>query len=238
MLRIAICDDDEQQLRQTENLVSAYLRARPGAGGQVESFGSGGALLARAEAAGGFDLYVLDILMPELSGIDTGRRLRALGEGGEIVYLTSSNDFAADSYDVRAFFYLLKPVKENKLFQVLDGAVKKLHQRRSSAVVVTTADGPRRILLERIRYVERVGRCIRTADYLYSVYAPGVDGSTSPNAQVYADDFLYDLKADPDELNNLVGNHAYDAVRDDLRAQLLDWIEQAEGYRPQIVDQA
>ena len=84
----------------------------------------------------------------------------------------------------------------------------------------------------------RVGRCIRTADYLYSVYAPGVDGSTSPNAQVYADDFLYDLKADPDELNNLVGNHAYDAVRDDLRAQLLDWIEQAEGYRPQIVDQA
>ena len=51
MLRIAICDDDEQQLRQTENLVSAYLRARPGAGGQVESFGIGGALLARAEAA-------------------------------------------------------------------------------------------------------------------------------------------------------------------------------------------
>ena len=97
MLRIAICDDDEQQLRQTENLVSAYLRARPGAGGQVESFGSGGALLARAEAAGGFDLYVLDILMPELSGIDTGRRLRALGEGGEIVYLTASNEFAADS---------------------------------------------------------------------------------------------------------------------------------------------
>ena len=84
----------------------------------------------------------------------------------------------------------------------------------------------------------RVGRCIRTADYLYSVYAPGVNGCTSPSAQVYADDFLYDLKADPDELNNLVGNHAYDAVRDDLRAQLLDWIEQAEGYRPQIVDQA
>lgn len=99
--------------------------------------------------------------MPELSGIDTGRRLRALGEGGEIVYLTSSNDFAADSYDVRAFFYLLKPVEEMKLFSVLDGAVKKLNRRRSSAVVVTTTDGPRRILLEHIRYVERVGRCMR-----------------------------------------------------------------------------
>ena len=42
--------------------------------------------------------------MPELNGIETGRRLRILGDEGEIVYLTSSNDFAADSYDVRAFF--------------------------------------------------------------------------------------------------------------------------------------
>lgn len=160
MLKIAICDDDEQQLRQAAALLHTYLRARPSLHGQVETFRSGGALLARVEDAGGFDLYVLDILMPELSGIDTGRGLRALGEGGEIVYLTSSNDFAADSYDVRAFFYLLKPVEEGKFFQVLDGTVEKLERRRSSAVVVTTADGPRRILLERIRYVERMGRCM------------------------------------------------------------------------------
>ena len=161
MLRIAVCDDEEEQLNQTAALLNTYLLSHPGLHGQVETFRSGGALLARAEEAGGFDLYVLDILMPGLSGIDTGRRLRALGEGGEIIYLTNSNDFAADSYDVRAFFYLLKPVEEGKLFQVLDGAVEKLNRRRSSAVVVTTADGPRRILLERIRYLERMGRCVR-----------------------------------------------------------------------------
>ena len=161
MLRIAICDDEEQQLERTAALLSAYLRARPGLNGQVEAFRSGGALLDRAEELCGFDLYVLDILMPELSGIDTGRRLRALGEGGEIVYLTSSNDFAADSYDVRAFFYLLKPAEAGKLYGVLDGAVEKLERRRSSAVVVSTAEGRRRVLLERIRYVERVGRCMR-----------------------------------------------------------------------------
>lgn len=161
MLRIAICDDDEQQLNEMSALLEDYLRSRPGLHGQVEAFRSGNALLARAEDAEGFGLYVLDILMPELSGIDTGRRLRAMGEGGEIVYLTNSNDFAADSYDVRAFFYLLKPVEQRKLFQVLDGAVEKLNQRQSSAVVVSTTGGPRRILLERIRYVERVERCIR-----------------------------------------------------------------------------
>lgn len=161
MLRIAVCDDEEKQLNEIAELLETYFQSRHSLGGQVETFRSGGLLLDQAAVAGGFDFYILDILMPELNGIETGRRLRALGEDGEIIYLTSSNDFAADSYDVRAFFYLLKPVDENKLFQVLDRAVKKLNQRRNSAIVVATADGPRRILLEHIRYVERVGRCMR-----------------------------------------------------------------------------
>lgn len=161
ILRIAICDDEKDQLDQAAAMLNTYLQSHPDLHGQVETFQSGHALLRQTEIAGGFDLYVLDILMPELSGIDTGRRLRALDQGGEIVYLTSSNDFAADSYDVRAFFYLLKPVESVKLFHVLDGAVEKLNRRRNSAIVVATVNGPRRILLERIRYVERVGRCMR-----------------------------------------------------------------------------
>ena len=161
MLRIAICDDEESQLDQTTALLETYLLSRPNMSGQVEAFQSGSALLERVENSEVFDLYVLDVLMPELNGIDTGLRLRSLDAEGEIIYLTNANDFAADSYDVGAFFYLLKPVKKDKLFRVLDMAVEKLNRRRSSAVVVATSKGPLRILLERIRYVERVGRCLR-----------------------------------------------------------------------------
>lgn len=161
MLRIAVCDDEEKELNGTAKLLNSYLGARPGLRGQIECFQRGEALLKRAAEQQGFDLYILDILMPEESGIDLGRRLRDLKEGGEIVYLTTSNDFAADSYDVGAFFYLLKPVEKNKLFQVLDRAADKLNRRRESAVMVSTAEGQRRILLECIRYVERVGRCVR-----------------------------------------------------------------------------
>ena len=57
--------------------------------------------------------------------------------------------------------YLLKPGGERELCQGLDGAVEKRNRRRNSAVVVATTDGPRRVLLEHIRYVERVGRCMR-----------------------------------------------------------------------------
>lgn len=161
MLRIAVCDDEAQQLKRMTALLETYFQAHSGLDGQVETFQSGDALLARMEHSRGFDLYILDILMPELSGIETGRRLRARGDGGEIIYLTSSNDFAADSYDVHAFFYLLKPVDAKKLFRVMDGVLEMLSRKRRSAILVSTADGPRRILLERIRYVERVGRRIR-----------------------------------------------------------------------------
>lgn len=108
----------------------------------------------------GFDIYILDILMPGLSGIDAARKLRQLGDGGEIIYITNSNDFAADSYEVRAFSYLLKPVDEARLFKVLDGAVEKLERRRSSAVMVNTPGGMQRIRLEQILYVERMGHCM------------------------------------------------------------------------------
>src|SRR5699024_3662192 len=63
--------------------------------------------------------------------------------------------------DVRAFFYLLKPVTERKFFQVLDEAVEKSSKRKNQAVMVHTTEGTQRILLDRIRYVERVGRCMR-----------------------------------------------------------------------------
>lgn len=161
MLRIAVCDDEEQQLKQIANLLEAYLQSHPELNGQVGTFESGNALLAQVDQSRSFDLYILDILMPELSGIEMGRQLRARKVDGEIIYLTSSNDFAADSYDVHAFFYLLKPVDEQKMFQVMDGVVEALNRRRNSAILVNTADGPRRILLERIQYVERVGRRIR-----------------------------------------------------------------------------
>ncbi len=80
----------------------------------------------------------------------------------------------------------------------------------------------------------RVGRCIRTPRFLYSVYAPGVNGFEAPDAGAYADDFLYDMERDPHQLNNVVADPAYAQAKAELRARLLDWIWRAEGTRPVI----
>ena len=82
----------------------------------------------------------------------------------------------------------------------------------------------------------RVGRCIRTARYTYSVYAPGVNGGAAAASDRYADDFLYDLEQDPHQLNNVVADSAYAQVKAELRERLLDWIWRAEGTRPVITD--
>lgn len=82
----------------------------------------------------------------------------------------------------------------------------------------------------------RVGRVIRTVDYTYSVYAPGINGGAAASARVYADDFLYDLKQDPYQLTNLIADPAYAAVKKRLRERLLAWIEKSEGCRPVIED--
>ena len=100
MVRIAICDDEEKQLHQTETLLNAYFQSRPDLHGQVETFRSGGALLARAQNAGGFDLYVLDILMPHLDGFQVCAAVRR-DSPVPILFLTAPG--GCDDYVTKPF---------------------------------------------------------------------------------------------------------------------------------------
>ncbi len=161
LLKIAVCDDHREDLQKIEILLKEYLQSHPKLTARVETFLGGNELLAYIEEYGSFDVYILDILMPEQNGIAVGKRLRSMGDRGEVIFLTRSNDYAADSYDVRAFFYLLKRVEKEKLFHVLDDAVKKLTQREEKAFILETREGPRRIRLENILYAERAGRVMR-----------------------------------------------------------------------------
>lgn len=82
----------------------------------------------------------------------------------------------------------------------------------------------------------RVGRCIRTPEYLYGVYAPGLNGGAAAASDVYADDYLYDMTKDPFQLENIVEDPSYAEIKEELRKKLSDWIEKAEGKRPVITD--
>ena len=156
MFHIALCDDDARQMQLTYKLLDNYLALR-GVTAKIWEFSNGQALL-NAMYDETFDLYLLDIVMPEMDGIDLGAELRKSDESGVIIYLTTSPDFALQGYSVKAASYLLKPVQEDELFRALDDAFKAITNRREQSIMVKTADGVSRLLLDHILYVEQKER--------------------------------------------------------------------------------
>ena len=70
--------------------------------------------------AGKYDLIFLDIYMDGITGMETAKRIRRADHGCRIIFITTSPEFAVESYDVSASFYLLKPIEKNGVFAALD----------------------------------------------------------------------------------------------------------------------
>ena len=114
-------------------------------------------------------------------------------------------------------------VGDNMIGENLLDVVEKKNPERDNAVFAQISES-------------RIGRCIRTEKYTYSVYAPGVHGGMQASSDIYADDFLYDNEIDPYQFKNVVNDPEYREVKEKLREKLLNWIEKAEGTRPKIQD--
>ncbi|TBL71213.1 sulfatase-like hydrolase/transferase [Paenibacillus thalictri] len=81
----------------------------------------------------------------------------------------------------------------------------------------------------------QVARAVRTPRWKYSVSAPEKDGWNDAGSDVYTEEFLYDLQADPYELNNLVGVESFHGVAEELKGRLLRRMQQAGEAVPAIV---
>ena len=159
-MNIAICDDDPKELKIIVEMLEEYRKSRGNIDLHYCTFSSGNKLLW-SEKSASFDLYVLDILMPKINGIEMGLGLRKQGAEGEIIYLTTSQDYAVDSYQTRAFYYLLKPIMREKFFLVLDMVFEKLSQKQSKFFIIKTNEGVSRVNQNNILYIERANRIMR-----------------------------------------------------------------------------
>lgn len=100
-----------------------------------------------------YDLLLLDVLMPGVSGMQAAREIRERNSRTEIVFLTSSPEYAVESYSVRAHYYLLKPVTEEKLFPILDRLMTDLKKTRD-ALHIKTQSSVFNLPYEKIEYLE------------------------------------------------------------------------------------
>ena len=159
-LQIALCDDEKACHETIVKLIGQYQQENPGRSLLLSSFYSGKELLNHVDEYGGFDLYILDCIMPQMDGMELGRALRRRDDQGMLFYLTTSPEFALDSYRVDAFDYLLKPVDEALFFQSLDKAFSFFSRTMQEMVPVKTADSIRILPIADIRYAERIGKQI------------------------------------------------------------------------------
>ena len=119
-LRIAVCDDSPIFLNKTKTYIETWS-ANTGHAVQIFTYDNGDALI-EAHKDCHMDIIFLDIIMPLLNGMDTARELRQHDRAVQIIFLTSSPEFALESYEVRAQGYILKPVSQEKLTKELNEA--------------------------------------------------------------------------------------------------------------------
>ncbi len=151
MLRIAVCDDDPDCLEHTKKLIQRWSdeKSTPVF---IQCFLNGDALIDE-NLRKRFDIVFLDVVMPLLNGMGTARELREHDKAVSIVFLTSSPEFAVESYSVKAHDYILKPKMAERLSATLDELSVALY-REPKSLLLKSICGYRKIDFRDIAFVE------------------------------------------------------------------------------------
>ncbi len=161
VLRIALCDDDRDDLARLERDVLAFQAAYdPGVEFELRAYAGGSDLLAAMARGERFQIILLDVVMPLCDGIETAREIRLTDKAVKIIFLTASAQFALDSYDVKAFSYLLKGGPREKLFDALREAIQEVEDAPGRHMLIKASTGLVRIHYHAVMYLEVTGKTI------------------------------------------------------------------------------
>ena len=157
-LRIAICDDEAAQIEYLRRTVTDWASARDHTV-VLQCFSSAEAFLFEYEEDRAYDILLLDIEMDRLNGVELARRIRADNGDVQIAFVTGYPDFISEGYEVSAIHYLIKPVKAEKLSEVLDRAAAARERGRR---YVLLPDGKEllRIAVDEMVYGESDGHYV------------------------------------------------------------------------------
>lgn len=154
MLTCCLCDDDPRDLSAICAIAEDFSAAHPEFPLRLQAFSSPYDLLEHLDAEGGFDLYLLDMLMPQMAGLELARCIREREEPSEIMFLTTSREYALEAFDVAACGYLVKPVEKAKFEAAMLRAVQRLAKAETSSLLLKTREGLRRLPFRELVVVE------------------------------------------------------------------------------------
>lgn len=151
-VHIAICDDENIEIEYFSRICEKWSN-KAGCSLKLSAYESAESFLFHYEKKGTIDILLLDIQMKEMDGIQLARKIREEDDTIQIVFITGIPDYIGEGYEVEALHYLLKPVVEEKLIQVLDRAVAK-REKRERFLTFQRNGNTIRIAAGDIRYAE------------------------------------------------------------------------------------
>lgn len=160
-INITICDDEYTQIEYLNALVSKWAIKR-NIVVYISEYMNAESFLFAYEDNKTLDILLLDIQMKNMDGVELARRIRIENEVVQIIFITGYTDFISEGYEVSALHYLIKPIKEEKLYEVLDKAITRLHKVEKT-ILINTANEIRRINLNEILYIEAFAHSVKIA---------------------------------------------------------------------------
>ncbi len=155
MIRIAICDDDEKELSRTKVMSSVYAVRNPELEIQLYPFQNPVELLKSIrDQQEVYDILLLDIYMPELTGVELARAVRDIDEDCQLIFLTTSVNHAIEAFSLHAAHYLLKPYTAGQLEDALAKAIALVQKNKQRNIILKTSSGLRKIDITNIMYTE------------------------------------------------------------------------------------
>lgn len=173
-MKIVVCDDNVEDLTEIERLLTGYREHSPGVMFETELFQDPAELYHRISGKKPDEIYILDMIMDEKTGIDIGSLIRSMDARSVIIYITSSDDFALEAYGVRAVRYLLKPVQADLFFEAMDYAVSCTRMPKDDIYTIKTKEGLVAVPYGKIEYIENYSRtlniCLTDGSSIKSIF--------------------------------------------------------------------
>lgn len=155
-LKVAICDDDAKELLTLQQYMQKY-ELEFDIDFKISLFTSGEKMLLEYNGAGSFDLIFLGIEMSRMNGLETANKIRSTGDYNvKIIFLSNSNRYMLDSFDVQAFHYWQKPLIYSAFCSLMKQIIT-FYQQTHTIKFLLHQDGTEELVhINDIMYVEVV----------------------------------------------------------------------------------
>lgn len=167
-MKIAVCDDEDYFL----NMISDYCKAACRENGipiSLISFTCGQDVLSYYQQNKDVDLFILDIKMPDITGMQIAEEIRKTDIHTKIIFLTSAPEFAPQGYVFGVNRYWIKPLTYTTFITDIQTLYKEMKKANASYLVETIGTSTEKVYFDEILYIETHERksCIHREDSHY-----------------------------------------------------------------------